>query len=125
MRIKELSDTCKGQSPLGPGFPHSPQDWSLDGRFILFRQRDAVTGRDLWVLPVSGEQEPYALLRTQHNEDDARLSPDGRWVAHVSDESGQHEVYVARFDSPGDKWRISTSGGAEARWPRDGRELST
>jgi dipeptidyl aminopeptidase/acylaminoacyl peptidase len=78
---------------------------------------------DLWVLPLAGDAKPYPFLQSPFNEGDARFSPDGRWVAFASDESGQSEVYVARFENPREKWRVSTSGGRSPRWRRDGKEL--
>ncbi len=123
LRIKDLSDTTStGQSPFQSGF-NAPFDWSSDGRFIIYAQNEPTTQRDLWVLPLSGEQKPFPLLQTQFDEKSARFSPDGRWVAFMSNESGRDEIYVTRFDQPGEKWRISTAGGRSPRWRRDGKEL--
>jgi len=122
-RIKELSDTTStGQSPFQSGFD-APTDWSADGRFIIYQKGEPTAGRDLWVLPLFGEQKPFPFLQTQFNERDARFSSDGRWVAFISNESGRNEIYVTRFDQPGEKWRISTAGGESPRWRRDGKEL--
>ncbi|HEV8133461.1 MAG TPA: hypothetical protein VGP85_02240, partial [Pyrinomonadaceae bacterium] len=96
-----------------------PFDWSPDGRFILY-EKDPT---ELWVLPVSGDAKPYALIQTKTYDANARFSPDGRWVAFVSDETGRKEVYVTRFDHPGEKWPISTDVGNNPRWRRDGKEL--
>lgn len=123
LRIKDLSDTTStGQSPFQSGF-NVPFDWSSDGRFILYSQNEPTTTQDVWVLPLSGEQKPFPFLQTQFDEKFARFSPDGRWVAFMSNESGRDEVYVTRFDQPGEKWRISTAGGRSPRWRRDGKEL--
>ncbi len=123
LRIKDLSDTTgTGESPFQSGF-NSPLDWSPDGRFILYTQSQPTTQGNIWVLPLFGEQKPFPFLQTQFEETDARFSPDGRWVAFVSNESGRNEVYVTRFDQPGEKWRISTTGGRSPRWRRDGKEL--
>jgi eukaryotic-like serine/threonine-protein kinase len=120
--IKELNDTGKGQSPVPPRFG-APADWSGDGRFIAYAENAPTTNHDLWILPLFGEQKPYAFLQTQFNEIHAQFSPNGRFVAYVSNESGNDEVYVARFDNPREKWRISTTGGTRPRWRRDGKEL--
>jgi len=99
--------------------------WSTDGRFLLFGTGagGSQTGNDLWVLPLSGEGKPRPILNTPFNEVGPSFSPDGRWVAYRSNESGRSEVYVVPFDSESGKWQISTSGGDEPKWRRDGREL--
>jgi eukaryotic-like serine/threonine-protein kinase len=100
-----------------------PTDWSADGRFIVYSIQDPKTRSDVWILPVSGDPTPFPFLRHEFNEGSARLSPDAGWMAYVSDESGQDEVYVERFPSTGDKVRISTQGGSRPQWRRDGKEL--
>jgi serine/threonine protein kinase/Tol biopolymer transport system component len=99
-------------------------DWSRDGRFIIYRQNDPKTKSDVWVLPVgNGETQPFPVLRTEANEAAGSLSPDGRWLAYASDESGLYEVYVQSFPKGGGKRQVSTGGGNHPRWRRDGREL--
>src|SRR5262249_42224694 len=98
-------------------------DWSLDGRFIVYYQLDPMTSRDIWVLPLFGDKKPFPFLRTQANETGAQLSPDGRWMAYMSDESNAYEVYVQSFPGGGGKKRISTKGGMGPHWRRDGKEL--
>ena len=98
-------------------------DWSPDGRFLLYGVRDATTDWDLWVLPLGGEREPFPYARTRHKEVVGAFSPDGRWVAYQSNETGEWEVYVQRFPEPGDRRRVSTAGGSMPRWPREGGEL--
>jgi Tol biopolymer transport system component len=75
------------------------------------------------VLPLTGEQHPFTFLASPFDEDAATISPDGRWVAYVSEETGRKEVYVATFPEPTRRHRISTEGGTQPRWSRDGREL--
>ncbi len=111
----------------------TPWDWSRDGKFLLFDERGGSrTQEDLWILPMNGEHKPVVFLQTEFIEADARFSPDGRWMAYVSDESGQFEVYIRPFQEPGTqsgkpgstgKWQISVSGGDAPRWRGDGREL--
>jgi eukaryotic-like serine/threonine-protein kinase len=101
----------------------SPQSWSPEGRFILYTSSGPPTGDDLFVLPLSGDRKPVPFLQTPFNEYDGQFSPDGRWVAYGSDESGKDEVYVAPFPGPGGKWQISTAVGTFPRWRRDGTEI--
>ena len=88
---------------------------SPDGRFLLYHTVDPKTKQDLWVLPLDGGQKPFAFLQEQSNEGNAHFSPNGRWLAYQSDESGRSEIYVTPFPSPSGKRQISTSGG---RWPK-------
>jgi Tol biopolymer transport system component len=98
-------------------------DWSADGRFILYVVRGGKTKNDIWVLPLFGDRQPYPLLPIEFNEEAARFSPDGRWVAYSSDETGTQEVYVREFQKSGRKWRVSTGGGSLPSWRQDGKEL--
>jgi serine/threonine protein kinase len=120
--VKELNDTGKGQLLPPKGFS-APWDWSADGRFILYSENDPNTNRDIWVLPLTGDEKRYPLFQSQFNEIYAQFSPDSRWVAYVSGESGNDDVYVARFENPRERWRVSTAGGTLPRWRRDGSEL--
>jgi dipeptidyl aminopeptidase/acylaminoacyl peptidase len=110
------------------GQDKSVADWSPDGRFLLYHSIDPETSWDLWVLPMDGDRTPVAWLKTRITERSAKISPDGRWVAYISDESGQREVYVRPFsgtlsEAASEKWPVSTAGGAWPRWRADGREL--
>ena len=78
---------------------------------------------DLWILPVAGDRPPVPWSRTPFNESQGQLSPDEHWMAYVSDESGQMEVWVRPFQSGGGPVKVSTNGGIEPRWGRDGKEL--
>ena len=106
-----------------------PNSFSPDGSLLLFDAYDpadtspAYTGWDIFVLPLSGDRKPHPFLQTKSQESNARFSPDGRWVAYESNESGRSEVYVRPFPGPGARWQISTEGGQDARWSRSGREL--
>ena len=98
-------------------------DWSSDGTNILYASRGEKESDDLWVLPLEGERKPYPLLQSAFNENQGHFSPDGRYFAYMSNESGREEVYVQSFPPAGGKWQVSTGGGAQPRWRRDGKEL--
>jgi eukaryotic-like serine/threonine-protein kinase len=102
--------------------PRWPSDWSPDGKSLMYNDsREGVLS--LAVLPLSGERKPYAFRQSSFSESDARFSPDGKWVAYCSDESGEDKVYVAPFPGPGGKWQVSPAGGCSPIWRRDGKEL--
>jgi eukaryotic-like serine/threonine-protein kinase len=101
---------------------YNPQ-WSPDGHFILYGQINATTNVDLLLLPLSGERKPQPFLQTSFIEAQPRFSPDGRWVAYISNETGQFEVYVQSFPAINGKVPISTGGGSQPQWRGDGREL--
>jgi Tol biopolymer transport system component len=98
----------------------TPLSWSPDGKWLLFEESSPSTFGDAWVLPLEGDRKPRVF---QRNVSEPHFSPDGRWVAYVSSESGRSEVYVRPFQGSGAKTQVSTDGGAEAVWSRNGREL--
>jgi Tol biopolymer transport system component len=100
-----------------------PWDWSSDGRYIAYASNGGATRWDLWVLPTFGDLKPISFLKTQFGELEPSFSPDGRWIAYTSGESGQREIYVRPFPGPGGKWQVSDKGGQEPTWRRDGKEL--
>jgi serine/threonine-protein kinase len=125
-----------GSTPLdpfvidaGPNLQMLPASFSPDGSVLLLvgfeyaRTGPSDTSSDIYVLPLSGAKKRYAFLQTRFYETNARFSPDGRWVAYRSNESGRHEVFVRPFPVPGAKWQISAEGGSGPRWSLSGREL--
>jgi len=90
---------------------------------LAFSQVDPTTGSDICVLNLKGERKSRPFLQTPANESGGMFSPDGRWLAYQSDESGRWEVYVRPYPGPGGKVQISTEGGTEPMWARNGREL--
>jgi eukaryotic-like serine/threonine-protein kinase len=104
------------------GPPLAIDDWSKDGRFVLYHIDST---RELWALPLAGDRKPILVMRTLSGTqpDEANFSPDGKWVAYNTSESGRMDVYIAPFPPTGDKWQISSAGGAQPRWRGDGREL--
>jgi serine/threonine-protein kinase len=97
--------------------------WSPDGQVLLFNEQDPKNSWDIRALRVGENTEPETFLSTPFIEENAVFSPDGRWLAYESNESGEFQVYVRPFSGPGGKWQISTEGGLDARWSADGREL--
>jgi serine/threonine protein kinase len=97
-------------------------DVSPDRRFLLFTEFGK-TGADVWALPLSGERKPVPIVKSGAAERNGKFSPDGRWVAYESNESGRYEVYVQSFPGSGGKWQVSSGGGTGPRWRHDGREL--
>ena len=104
----------------------NPQDWSLDGKFLLYvmTSNDVASKRQpgLWLLPMA-DRQPVPFLTTPFSEGRGKFSPDGRWIAYTSDESGRNEIYVKAFSSGGFKGQVSNKGGDFVRWRRDGKEL--
>ena len=101
--------------------PLMPQSWSPDGRTLALESQDTDDVWNVWILPIGGE--PQRFLATAANERQPRFSPDGRYLAYVSDESGRDEIQVQSYPDMGDKWTVSTDGGTSPVWARDGREL--
>jgi eukaryotic-like serine/threonine-protein kinase len=109
-----------------------PTSWSRGGRFLFYTESDTKTTKeDLWELPLEGDKKPFLFLGTEFNNGDGAFSPDGRWVAYVSHESGRNEIYVRTFSpdsttagsDTGGKWLISANGGSQPRWRRDGPDV--
>jgi Tol biopolymer transport system component len=100
-------------------------DWSPDGKFLTLEVREPRGERrvTLTVLSLAGDRKATTYLRRSINNGDSRFSPDGRWLAYTSEESGRSEIYVGAFPGPGERWQVSTEGGIQPRWRRDGKEL--
>jgi serine/threonine-protein kinase len=103
-------------------FRQAPGSWRADGQALAFVETNSTTGQDIWVLQMS-DHKAQPFLRTPFNEGAPQFSPDGRWLAYASDESGRWEIYVRPYPGPGGKWQISTDGGKEPLWKRKGGEL--
>lgn len=107
----------------------TPTDWSPDGKAIclgispLFSRVASSTQSDLWIQAMEGERKMSPFVESPYNETDGRFSPDGRWIAYTSDETGRREIYLRPYPGPGTAIKVSTSGGSSPVWRRDGREL--
>jgi Tol biopolymer transport system component len=100
--------------------------WSPDQRFLLYESGDEksiTTNNDIWALPMEGARKPVPVVQTNFDERDGQFSPDGKWIAYQSNESGRPDIHVQPFPGPGGKLVISTAGGYQPRWRRDGKEL--
>jgi serine/threonine protein kinase/Tol biopolymer transport system component len=104
--------------------PSSSMVWSPDDRVLAFIEAGPQSGRGIWLLRPDGDRIPQPFLQDAFNEGSPFFSPDGRWLGYVSDQSGRNEVYVQPFPGPGAKWQISTDGGTEPAWTRNGREIT-
>ena len=109
-----------------------PTSWSADGTLLLFQQETAGSGWDLWALSLDGERRAFRLLDSPFNETEGSLSPDGKWLAYTSDETGEPQVYLRPFNrgatglaeqAAGRSRRLSIDGGDQPRWRSDGKEL--
>jgi Tol biopolymer transport system component len=103
-----------------------PTSLSADGRYLVYGRR-ALTGtqtsNDLWVLPLFGDGKPFPIVQTPFEDNNGAVAPNGKWMAYQNSESGHTEIYITAFPAGGAKWQVSTSGGINARWRRDGKEL--
>ncbi|MBZ5659728.1 MAG: serine/threonine-protein kinase [Acidobacteriia bacterium] len=119
----QLADGSGGLERLTKSdYADIPKSFSPDGQLLAFNEINPKTQKDLWVLRLS-DRKAQPFLQTPFMEVAPTFSPDGRWLAYVSDESGRPEVYVQTYPAPGGKWQISTEGGTEPVWNRNGREL--
>jgi Tol biopolymer transport system component len=103
--------------------PTIPSHWSADGRWLVFTTLSTTTGADISTVPIGALQEARPYAATAANERSGQLSPDGAWLAYVSDELGPPEIFVQSFPVPRARWQVSKGGGEQPRWRRDGKEL--
>ena len=104
-------------------YPTYAKSWSSDGRFLSYQEQHPTTGFDIRVIPLDGDRAPESFVATPATETHLRFSPNGRWVAYMSTESGRAEVYVRPFPGPGGAIPISTDGGTLPMWSADGGAL--
>jgi len=127
LSLFEKSTTGDGKEDFHPTgeLRTYPTSWSGDGAFLVGNtpQGGSKTGNDIWIIPMTGAGKPYFFIQTSFNETRAQFSPDQRWIAYQSNESGRFEVYVARFPGAGGRVQVSANGGDSPRWRRDGKEL--
>ncbi len=111
-------------SQPSPGVILLPYSWSHNRNLLACTKvLDPSTQDDIWIVDPNGDEKPKPLFCTEHNEYNPTFSPDGRWLAYVSDESGQPKIYLREYPDAGQKWTVSTLGATNPVWSRDGREL--
>jgi Tol biopolymer transport system component len=121
--VRRQLATGKEEELLPRGKMQGAQDVSPDGRTLVYLERSENGFFDIWTLPLSGGAKPAPFLQSHFEKASVRFSPDGRYVAMATNESGQLEVYVTSYPGPGERIRVSTGGAQHPRWTRDGREL--
>ena len=120
---KSASGAGEAQALLATSRDKSPTDWSPDGRFLLYAEQGEQTSSDLWALPLEGERTPVPVSQSRFDEVQGQFSPDGRWLAYASNETGRYEISVQPFPTTGARWQVSLGGGIYPRWGPDGKEL--
>jgi Tol biopolymer transport system component len=125
LRVKAATGDSDAEVLLKNDSSKYATSWSMDGRFILYdEEMTAGTQQDdLMVLPLRGDPKPFPFAKTPALEAMGHFSPDGHWVAYMSNESGRPEIYVQPFPQTGGKWQVSFDGGAQPLWRQDGKEL--
>ena len=109
--------------PRLEGNEMGPRDWSPDGRLILFGIYSSKSSWDIGVVAATGDSPPKLVIQSQHGERGGRFSPDMKWIAYDSTESGRREVWIQPYPPTGDRWQVTTTGGIDPHWRDDGREL--
>jgi serine/threonine protein kinase/Tol biopolymer transport system component len=100
-----------------------PRDWSPDGRFVILTQLDRQSGQNVWRIRIDGKSELERLVETSTNDDAGPVSPDGRWMTYLTEETGRNELYIQPFSGPGRRVQVSQQGATRAWWTSDGRQL--
>jgi serine/threonine protein kinase len=129
--VKDASGAGNEQALTATPYSKVLTDWTPDGRYILYSENNPKTLDDIWAVPVSAgnaQKPPILVLQTPFRESEPQVSPDGKWIAYVSTESGRTEIYIQAFPASagplgGGKWQVSTEGGESPRWRGDGKEL--
>ena len=121
--VKAANGVGEEQLLFGSASDKNVECWSPDGRLLLLNTTAAREQRQIWALPLEGERKPYAVLSGPAEMRDSSLSPDGKFIAYVSDESKRFEVFLQSFPPGRDRWQASTTGGLNPQWRPDGKEL--
>ena len=130
---QKSADGSGGETQLLEGSDHFrvPTSWSSDGKYLVYHEgvsggtyaNGVPGGWSIWILPLFGDRKTYPFLQSSFSAREATFSPDGKWLAYCSNESGEYRVYVVPFPEPGGKWQVSRGDGRGPLWRRDGKEL--
>jgi Tol biopolymer transport system component len=121
--LKEVGGTGEAELLYANDKRKFPVAWTPDGKMVLYIEFTAGAKRSLFGLPVEGGREPIPLIESEFAVADATVAPDGRWLAYTSTESGRREVYVTTFPQLERKWQVSSEGGRQPVWTKDGSEI--
>jgi Tol biopolymer transport system component len=119
--VKSADGTGNEELIFESDVPKAPLDWSPDGKLLVYTQ--LTPNPDVWAVPLAGEKKPIPLVQSESVEQYPQVSPDGRWLAYQSNETGRNEIYIKPFPEGPGKWQVSTEGGNFPRWGRGGKEL--
>jgi Tol biopolymer transport system component len=124
---KDASGSGSEEQLTNGANPKVPLSWSRDGNYILYREESPATARDLMALPLTGDRKPIPVVNTKFQEITGAISPDGRWIAYTSNDSGTYQLYVQAFPggtaAPKGRWQISNDTAFDVKWRGDGKEL--
>jgi Tol biopolymer transport system component len=130
---EKSADGSGGEALLLEGIDHFrvPTSWSADGKFLIYHEgvsggtyaNRVPGGWSVWILPLFGDRKTYPFIQSTFSAREASFSPDGKWLAYCSNESGEYRVYVVPFPGPGGKWQVSSGDGRGPLWRRDGKEI--
>ena len=121
--VKPADGTAKEELIFESELPKWPMSWTPGGKELVFEQVDPRTHEDIWVVPVTGDKKPVAVLQSEARERYPQVSPDGKWIAYSSNETGRSEIFIKQFPEGPGKWQISTDGGFTPKWRGDSKEL--
>ena len=123
LHVKSVDGSLLEEKMPSTGREQRISDWSPDSKYILYAERQPAGNFNLWAVTTTGERKAFPVRQVPYREGGGRFSPDGHFIAYVSDESGRFEVYTQTFPQATERWQVSTDGGREPRWRRDGKEL--
>jgi Tol biopolymer transport system component len=108
---------------LESGEDKSCEDWTRDGKYVIYNQQTGNKPREIWAMPLFGDRKPFLVVSGTTMMREGHVSPNGKWISYTSSESGIPEIYVQNFPPTGGKWRVSIGGGIESSWNANGKEL--